>query len=97
MLTVRYEELVANPDEMQNRIAGSFNLVASRKFAEAHKYFPRFHENVRAMHSIRPIDANSVQKWRKNPQLQQYLQQIFASHPAVMALARDCGYELNPA
>ena len=97
MLTVCYEELVTNPDAVQARIAQNFKLVASRKFVEAHKFFPRFHENVRAMHSIRPIDANSVQKWRKNPELRQYLQQIFASHPAVITLARDCGYELNPA
>ena len=96
VFTVRYEDLVTNPDAIQARIAQSFNLVASRKFVEAHKFFPRFHENVRAMHSIRPIDANSVQKWRKNPQLQQYLQQILASRPEILSLARDCGYEINP-
>ena len=96
VLTVCYEELVTNPDAVQARIAQNFNLVASRKFVEAHKFFPRFHENVRAMHSIRPIDSNSVQKWRKNPQLQQYLQQIFASHPMIIPLARECGYEINP-
>ena len=97
VLTVRYEELVANPEAVQNGISQSFDLVAIRTFAEAHKFFPRFHENVRAMHSIRPIDANSVQKWRKQPQLQEYLQRIFASHPAISSLARECGYEINPA
>src|ERR1035438_6914130 len=96
VFTVRYEELVTNADAVQNRIAQSFNLAASRKFAEAHKFFPRFHENVRAMHSIRPIDANTVQKWRNQPQLQEYLRQIFARHPAIISLARECGYEINP-
>jgi hypothetical protein len=95
VLTVRYEELVTQPDAVQAGIAQSFNLAASRKFVEAHKFFPRFHENVRAMHSIRPIDANSVQKWRNNPQLLQYLRQILASHPAILSLARECGYEIN--
>jgi hypothetical protein len=96
VLTIRYEELVTNPDAVQNRIAQSLNLVASRKFAEAHKFFPRFHENVRAMHSIRPIDANSVQKWRNNPPLEQYLRRLFASHPAIVSLAGECGYEIKP-
>lgn len=97
VLAVRYEDLVTQPDAVQTKIAESFNLAPSRKFVEAHKFFPRFHENVRAMHSIRPIDANSVQKWRSNPQLQRHLQQIFASHPLVIPLARECGYEISPA
>jgi Sulfotransferase domain len=95
VLTVRYEDLVKQPDVVQAAIAKNFNLLPVRKFVEAHKFFPRFHENVRAMHSIRPIDENSVQKWRKNPQLQQYLRQILAAHPSIVALACECGYDIN--
>jgi hypothetical protein len=95
VLTVRYEELVTNPDAIQARIAQSFNLVPSRSFVEAHKFFPRFFENVRAMHSIRPIDANSVQKWKNNPQIQQFLEQVFASHPEIVSMSRELGYEIT--
>jgi hypothetical protein len=97
VLAVRYEELVGNPDAMQTRISQAFGLAESRKFVEAYKFFPRFHENVRAMHSIRPIDTNSVQKWRSNPAHQKHLQEILAGHPEILALSRDCGYDLSPA
>jgi len=95
VLAVRYEELVGNPDAMQVKISQFCHLTASRKFVEAHKFFPRFHENVRAMHSIRPIDTNSVQKWRTNPAHQKHLQDVFAAHPEILKLAGECGYEVG--
>jgi hypothetical protein len=95
VLTVRYEELVGNPDAMQAKISQACSLVESRKFVEAYKFFPRFHENVRAMHSIRPIDTNSVQKWRSNPAHQKHLQETLAAHPDIVTQARACGYEVN--
>jgi hypothetical protein len=95
MLAVRYEELVSQPDAMQAKISGFCHLTPSRKFDEAYKFFPRFHENVRAMHSIRPIDTNSVQKWRTNPAHQKYLQQTLSAHPEISTLARECGYDVS--
>jgi len=95
VLTIRYEDLVQNPDALQLRIAEFCHLTVRRKFDEAHKFFPRFHENVRAMHSIRPIDVNSLHKWRNNPVYQDHLRQTFAINPEIPALARDCGYEIN--
>lgn len=97
VLTVRYEELVGNADAMQTQISQVFGLTESRKFMEAYKFFPCFHENVRAMHSIRPIDTNSVQKWRSNPAHQKHLEEIFAGHPEILSLSRECGYDLSPA
>jgi hypothetical protein len=95
VLAVHYEELVANPNAVQARIAQTLQLKPLRDFTEGHKYFPRFRENVKAMHSIRPVDANSVQKWRNNPGYREYLQKVFAEHPVLISLARECGYEVN--
>jgi hypothetical protein len=95
VLTVRYEELVGNPDAMQGKISQFCQLAESRKFVEAYKFFPRFGENVRAMHSIRPIDTNSVQKWRSNPAHQKHLEQVFAGHPEIISLGRECGYDVG--
>jgi len=94
VVTVRYEELVGNPDAMQNKISQACHLTESRKFVDAYKFFPRFHENVRAMHSIRPIDTNSVQKWRNNPAHQKHLEQVFAAHPEIISLSREFGYDV---
>jgi hypothetical protein len=94
VLTVRYEELVTHPDVMQVKISEHCGLAPSRNFVDAYKFFPKFHENVRAMHSIRPIDTNSLQKWRHNPAHRDYLKQLLASHGEIITLARECGYEI---
>lgn len=94
VLTVRYEELVFNANAVQARIAQAFQLEPIRNFTEGYKHFTR-DENVRAMHSVRPIDAKSVQKWKANPGYLEYLQKVVAEHPALIPLARDCGYEVN--
>jgi hypothetical protein len=95
VLTVCYEDLVSNPNAVQGKIAGAFHLESSRNFTEAHKYFPRFDENVRALHSIRPVDAGSLEKWKKNPAHAEYLKKVLADFQAIVPLARDCGYEIN--
>lgn len=95
VLTIRYEDLVTRPCATQKRITKSFNLTAIRKFGDAHNFFPCFYENARAMHSIRPIDTNSIHKWRKCSQLTQYLKQIYANHPAIIRMAGDCGYDIT--
>jgi hypothetical protein len=47
------------------------------------------------MHSIRPIDTKSVQKWRSNPAHQKHLEQVFVGHPEIISLGRECGYEVG--
>ncbi|MDR0533733.1 MAG: sulfotransferase domain-containing protein [Verrucomicrobiales bacterium] len=95
VLTIRYEDIVQNPKDTQNKIAKFCNLAVSLQFEEAHNFFPKFHQNVTAMHSIRPIDTNSVRKWQKNPVFRDYLQQIFTSNPEIPELARTCGYDIS--
>lgn len=97
VLSVHYEELVSNPRAVQARIAGAFQVELLRNFTEGYKYFPKFCQNVRAMHSIRPIDADGVQKWKSNPRYREYLQQTLAEHPALVSIARECGYEMSVA
>jgi Sulfotransferase family len=94
VLTVRYEDLVSNPNAVQRRIAESFHLEAIRDFTEAYEHFPRFKENVRALHSIRPIDSDSVDKWKKTPAHVEYLKKVLTNFPAIVPLAHECGYEI---
>jgi Sulfotransferase family len=95
VLTMHYEDLVSDPNAVQREIAKAFNLEPLRDFTEAHKFFPHFAENIRAMHSIRPVDSGSLDKWKKNPAHAEYLKKVLTDFPAIIPLARDCGYELN--
>ncbi len=95
IMTIHYEELVSSPNTVQARIAQAFQLETVRDFTEGHKYFPHFRQNMRAMHSIRPIDAKSVQKWRVKQEYKEYLETVLKEHPALISLAPNYGYELN--
>jgi hypothetical protein len=95
VLTVRYEELVSDPESVQNAIVERFGVETERPFADCHEHFPRFKQNVEALHSIRPIDSKSIEKWRSNPDFCQYLSKVMRSHPELVGIARLCGYEID--
>jgi hypothetical protein len=94
VLSVRYEDLVFAPASVQDRIAAAFELEPLRDFAECHKHFSRIKETIRALHSIRPIDADSVGRWKKSPAHREYLGSVLKKFPVLIPLARDCGYEI---
>jgi Sulfotransferase domain len=73
VMTVRYEELVSNPQAVQKRIAETCSLEPVRCFTESHAFFSKSPTAVQALHSIRPIDSDSVEKWKKNPEYRDYL------------------------
>ena len=97
VLTVRYEELVSNPQAVQKKIADAFGLEPVRSFDESYKYFSKFKEDVNALRSIRPIDPNSLNKWKSNPAYRDYLKKTLADFPAIVGMAHDYGYEIDPA
>ena len=96
VLTVRYEDLVIEPERVQTEIAAKFGLETMRPFADCYEHFPRFKQNVEAMHSIRPIDADGLDKWRKRPDYASYLQKMVKEYPELISLARLCGYVIDP-
>lgn len=96
VLTVRYEDLVTTPVAVQDQIAQRFGLQSIRPFLECHQHFPQFKQNLEALHSIRPIDANSVDKWKKNPESCRYLADVLKRYPEIIALGKLCGgYDID--
>lgn len=92
VVTVRYEDLVLEPNSVQKRIGALLGLKKLRLFTKGYEHFPRFRENVRAMHSIRPIDADSLHRWKANAPYKEYLRHVFSQYPELRSLARKCGY-----
>lgn len=96
VLTVRYEDLVTTPVAVQDQIAERFGLHPIRPFLECHEHFPQFKQNLEALHSIRPIDANSVDKWKKSPESCRYLGDVLKRYPEIIALGKLCGgYDID--
>lgn len=95
VLTVRYEDVALQPDIVQDQIAVAFALEPLRSFTDCYKHFSGLRKSVVALHEIRPIDANSVGRWRRNPQQRRYLRGVVEKYPAVSDLSRCIGYDLD--
>jgi hypothetical protein len=95
VLTLRYEDVILHPQEAQNEIAAAFALEPSRSFTECHAHFTAGRKSVVALHSIRPLDADGVGRWRRNPEHRQYLRGVLAAYPGLTSLSRRAGYELQ--
>jgi len=73
---VRYEDLVSKPEEIQAEIAEFFNLqigVSTDAIAKTDLLPP---EAVSAMHGIRNIDTNSLNKYKRDEEKMNYLKRI---------------------
>jgi hypothetical protein len=95
VLTLHYEDVILRPLEAQNEIAAAFALEPSRSFPECHAHFTAGRKSVVALHSVRPLDASSIGRWRRNPEHCQYLLSVLAAHPALAGSSRRAGYELE--
>jgi hypothetical protein len=74
-MVLRYEDLVSDPERTVSQIAAKFDLAISNpdQFVTNAPIPP----NVsRAMHGVRPIRTNSVDRWRSDPDLDVYLDEI---------------------
>lgn len=80
ILYLRYEDLIAEPDAAQARIAGSFGLAPAIRFSAD---------------AGNPIRATSLRKWERNEALRTYLQALPPAFLArVETFCREFGYEL---
>ena len=78
---LRYEDLVGDPDGMQRRIAHHFGLDIARPFTE----------NAEGV----PVRRSSVEKWRTDPGLRDYIDSFDASFRGVIgAFCGEFGYTL---
>ena len=100
---MRYEDLVSEPDRVQNDLADALGIEFSQCFS-------RFHENstahafnysrVYSEHSSDEFKENTavtkarVGKWR-NPKHANRIREQFLSHPELFSILEETGYEVN--
>jgi hypothetical protein len=65
MLVVRYEDLVADPDQVQAVIASGFNLRPSVPFSQFHQAFEPAKIIADTMNGIRAPSTGSIGRWSK--------------------------------
>lgn len=73
---IRYEDLVLNPEKIQSELASFFGLEVERTVDDLTETFKPNAATEEAMHGLRKIDKNSINKFRNDPKNIQYLHRI---------------------
>ena len=100
-VVVRYEDLVADPDAIQNRLAEALGVHFTRRFSTFHER-PELHA-YRYAGAERPVDASRVRendaidasrrdRWR-SPEHRSHIAAEFGAHPQLFEMLRAYGYE----
>ncbi len=101
VMKLRYEDLLANPDEGQARIAAAFGLEFQGKFADYHRSADKLPYRYQGSHAARdpglvredkPVDLSRAGKWRK-PEHRARIVEQFTRFPQLFDLLVEHGYE----
>ncbi len=94
-ITVRYEELVTKPDEVQAYLIQRMPFLRKRApFSRYHEVAKPCQESLDALGNLRPISAASVGKWRQHlPRVAGQLQK----HGSIAQELIEYGYEKDDA
>jgi hypothetical protein len=92
-LEVRYERLVAAPNEVQEDIMGSFPfLEPTGRFSSYHNRAQPSRDAVQALNGLREVDTGRLEPWRRHlPRVKDQLMR----HPEMADLLVDLGYEVD--
>jgi hypothetical protein len=92
-IMVRYEDLVREPDRVQNAIAGTLPFLNVRaRFSEYHRIAEPSERSVTALRGVRALDTRSIGRWRAHkPRVAAQLQ----LHGPVGEELIHYGYESN--
>ena len=83
-LQLRYEDLVGEPDNVQDTIKLQFSFLQERhSFSEFHKFAQPSADSERAMNGMREVNNESLNKWR------QHLSHLAAQYALHQDLADD--------
>lgn len=93
VLFIKYEELVANPDSVQQIILDKFPFLQYiHPFSEYHEWASPSESSVKAMKKARPIDSSTIGNWKKH--LPRVKQQIHI-HGDISDDLIELGYETD--
>ncbi|MDX1491936.1 MAG: sulfotransferase [Pseudohongiellaceae bacterium] len=75
-LTIRYEDLVDQPDACQDLIANKFPFLQKKHpFSQYHKVAAPPENALKAMEGLRPVNSTSLDKWKQHlPRVKEQLQ-----------------------
>lgn len=95
-LTVRYEDLVAAPNDLQVKIAAEADLKGGMPFSEFYKNNNFDDVTLKSMHGLRPVSTASIGKWKNNVDDRAFLKSLQESMADIFEYtAQTFGYDLS--
>jgi hypothetical protein len=73
---IRYEDLVLKPDAAQENLGSFFHMQIGSSVSDIAETFKPPAETAAAMHGVRPIDGQSVDRHKSSPMHRDYLRAI---------------------
>ena len=91
VITVRYEDLVTRPDQIQDELSARLPFLRKRaSFSRYHELANASEASVRALGSVRPMSTASIGRWRQHlPRIAGQLE----IHGSITADLIEFGYE----
>lgn len=97
LVVVRYEDMVTDPVKHQQRLASLLELQPSRSPKRFFEGFEVDEAATEGMHGLRPPDANSIGRWRRNPRSVEYIASVQDRiAPWFDRIGRELGYGAGP-
>ena len=94
-ITIRYEDLLIETENVQKRIESFLNIRAQTKFRNFYKKAKLPEDIARSMHGIRPLDTKSIGQWRQNSALPNQLLTVLKESTVIQKAVKLFGYDVS--
>jgi hypothetical protein len=93
---IRYEDLVTDPDRVQEEIASFANLRVQTPAAEFHKVFKPSARVIETMHTLRPPETTPIGRWKSDPDAAAHLRSLQLRLADYLTwIGRTFGYDMR--
>ncbi|MBS0016782.1 MAG: methyltransferase domain-containing protein [Arthrospira sp. SH-MAG29] len=93
VLLIKYEDLVTEPDAIQEKMAVQFGFEINRPFSDCWQHFqPISPDYLKSIKEIKPLEIDKIGVWNKDPKKKDYVTQKLAQRPEIYDLMKEFGY-----
>lgn len=90
--TIRYEDLVTEPESVQKRLAELIGWEVTRPFADFYQAVPRTFDAA-ALNGVRPLSTHNIERWRDPKYTERLRSLIQTEMPELCERLMEFGYE----
>jgi hypothetical protein len=93
VLSLRYEHLITDPDEVESSVCNFTGWQSQQRFRQFHEFVPATFDG-RALNGLRPLDPDNRNRWR-NDEYRNRIRTVLTELPELPRVLIDLGYETD--